>query len=86
MQNNSLGYWIQAWRPHSKNDVDMLERVHRRATKIIPKLSNISHEMRLTEGGLTTVETKRLRGDQTEVFTVLNVYETIDRNICSRLR
>ena len=41
-----LEYCIQAWRPYRK-DIDMLERVQRRATKKIPKLSNISYEMHL---------------------------------------
>ena len=35
---------------------------------------------------LTTLETKRLRADQIEVFKILNGYENIDRTICSRLR
>ena len=30
---------------------------------------------------LTTLETRRFRGDQIEVFKVLNGYENIDRNI-----
>ena len=38
---------IQAWRPYRKKDIDMQERVQRRATKMIPKLRNISYEMRL---------------------------------------
>ena len=59
----------------------MLERVQRRATKMIPKLRNISYEMRLKECSLTTLETRRLRGDQIEVFKILNGYETIDRNM-----
>ena len=59
----------------------MLERVQRRATKMIPKLRNISYEMRLKECGLTTLETRRLRGDQIEVFLILNGYENIGRNI-----
>ena len=63
-----LEYCIQAWRPYRKKDIDMLERVQRRATKMIPKLRNISYEMRLKECGLTTLETRRLRGDQIEVF------------------
>ena len=42
--------------------------------------------MRLKECGLTTLESKRLRGDQIEVFKILNGYENIDRNISSRLR
>ena len=48
---------------------------------MIPKLRNISYEIRLKECGLTTLETRRLRGDQIEVFTILNGYENIDRNI-----
>ena len=47
---------------------------------MIPKLRNISYEMRLKECGLTTLETRRLR-DQIEVFKILNGYENIDRNI-----
>ena len=76
-----LEYCIQAWRPYRKKDIDMLERVQRRTTKMIPKLRNISYEMRLKECGLTTLETRRLRGDQIEVFKILNGYENIDRNI-----
>ena len=48
---------------------------------MIQKLRNISYEMRLKECGLTTLETRRLRGDQIEVFKILNGYENIDRNM-----
>ena len=36
--------------------------------------------MGLRECGITTLETRRLRGDQIEVFKILNGYENIDRN------
>ena len=62
-------------------DIDMLERVQRRATKMIQKLRNITNEMRLKECGLTTLEARRLRVDQIEVFKILNGYENIERNI-----
>ena len=75
-----LEYCIQAWRPYRKKDIDILERVQRRATKMIQKLRNISYEIRLT-----TLETRRLRGDQIEVFKILNEYENIERNIFSWL-
>ena len=53
-----LEYCIQAWRPYRKNDIDIVERVQRRATTIIQKLRDISYEMLLKECGLTTLETR----------------------------
>ena len=79
-------YIIQVWRPYRKKDIDILERVQKRATKMIPKLRKTSYEMRLKECGLTTLETRRVREDQIEVFKILNGYENIDRNMFSQLR
>ena len=39
-----------------------------RAAKIIPELRDLSYEERLNECGLTTSETRRLRGYQIEVL------------------
>ena len=50
----------------------MLEKIQRRATKLIPELRDLTYEERLKECGLTTLETRRLRGDQIEVFKILN--------------
>ena len=81
-----LEYCIQAWRPYHKKDIDTLERIQRRATKTIPELRDLSYEERLKECGLTTLETRRLRGDQIEVFKILNGYENIDRNMFFSLK
>ena len=49
-------------------------------TKIIPELRDLSYEECLKQCGLTTLQTRRLRGDQIEVFKILNGYKNIDRN------
>ena len=72
---------MQAWRPYGKKDIDMLERVQRRATKMIPQLKGISCAMRLKEYGLSTLDTRRLGVDQTQVFKIVKRYEHIDKNV-----
>ena len=81
-----LEYCRQAWRPYRKKDIDTLESIQRRATKMIPELRDLSYEERLKECGLTTLETRRLGGDQTEVFKILNGYKNIDRNVFFSLK
>ena len=48
---------------------------------MISELRDLSYEERLKECGLTTLETRQLRGDKIEVSKILNGYENIDRNI-----
>ena len=59
----------------------MLDKIQRRATKLIPGLRDLRYEERLKECGLTTLETRRLRGDQIELFKILNGHENIESNI-----
>ena len=60
--------YLEAWRPYRKKDIDTLERIQRRAAKIIPEPRDLSYEERMKECGITTLETRRLRADQIEVF------------------
>ena len=57
-----LEYCIEAWNPYIRKDIDMLEKIQRRFTKLIPGLRDLTYEERLKECGLTTLETRRLRG------------------------
>ena len=61
-----------------------MKKIERRTTKLIPGLRDLGYEERSTKGmsrGLTTLETRRLRVDQIEVFKILNGYENIDANL-----
>ena len=62
----------------------MLEKIQRRATKLVPGLRDLRYEEQLKECGLTTLETRRIKGDQIEVFKILNGYKNIDPTIFFR--
>ena len=76
-----LEYCIQAWRPHMRKYIDKLERVQRRATKLISEISQLSYEERLQQCRLTTLETRRIRGDQIEVFKIMHGYEGLNKDM-----
>ena len=72
-----LEYCVQAWNPYLKQDIDKLERIQRRATKMIKGCANLTYEERLISCGLTTLEKRRTRGDLIETYKIMTGKDTL---------
>ncbi|XP_076034509.1 uncharacterized protein LOC143021108 [Oratosquilla oratoria] len=67
-----LEYANQAWAPYLVKDIEAIENVQRRATKLVPTLKNLSYEERLRKLKIPTLAYRRARGDMLETFKILS--------------
>ena len=73
-----LEYATCIWSPHLKYNIDAVERVQRRATKMIPTIKDLSYTDRLKKLKLETLEYRRKRADLLEVYRILNSQHNLD--------
>jgi len=68
---SALESCVQLWSPWHRKDMELLERVWRRATKMIRRMEHLSSNERLRELGLFSLGKSRLQGDLIVAFLSL---------------
>ena len=72
-----LDYGNSIWYPISKKNIQSIENVQRRATRIVPELKHLTYEERLSELNLPTLEYRRKRGDLIHLFKIIHGIDDI---------
>ena len=79
-----LEYAVAAWAPWTKADMEVLERVQRRAVAMVSNLKQKDYVSRLkelnTEHGqkITTLEERRMRGDLIQMYRIVTGKDKVD--------
>ena len=75
-----LEYAVQFWAPSLQKDIDRLEAVQARATKLVPSLRHFGYRRRIERLNLFDLKTRRLRGQLIETFKILKGITNVDYN------
>ena len=73
-----LEYASTVWSPRLKRERDIIERVQRRATKLVPELKEKPYTQRLRILNLPTLEFRRRRADIIQTFKVVSGIDDVE--------
>lgn len=72
-----LEFSVPAWSPWTVADKDMLEKVQRRAVRMISGLQGSTYEERLLELGLLSLEDRRIQYDLVQSFKIIRGFDDV---------
>ena len=71
---------VPAWNPWKRGDIEKLEKVQRRALRMITDLGSLSYDERLKSLGMESLENRRRRGDVIQCYKTMKWHGDIDPN------
>ena len=66
-----LEYVSSIWSPYKKKDIEAIENVQKRATRMLSQMKNLNYEEKLKQLKMPTVKFRHMRGDMIEAFKIL---------------
>ena len=80
MVRSLLDYCVPVWVPYKKetSSLEVLEKVQKKATKIIPEIRHLPYRERLKACKLPTLHFRQVRGDMIEMYKILTGKYDID--------
>ena len=81
-----LDYGAAVWNPYQKEDIQKIERVQRRATRMIQLIRKLPYEERLRRCNLMSLESRRRRYDLIEAFKLMKSIYKVNKDKFFKLR
>ncbi len=73
-----LQYCIPFWSPSLMKDINRLEKIQARATKLIPEIMHLSYQNRLQALGMSTLKARRNRLDLIQMYKIIHEVDNVD--------
>ena len=66
-----VDYGIVVWYPSTRKNIQLIENIQKRVTKIVPELKDLPYEERLRMLNLPTLLYRRQRFDLIQIFKII---------------
>ena len=67
----NLEFAVSAWYPYKKQDINLIEKIQRRVTKIPLQCRNMPYENRCKLFSIQPLDKRRIRGDMIQQFKII---------------
>ena len=78
-----LEHAVNVWNPHHQILIEKLEKVQKRATKLVTAVKHFKYEERLKQLNLPTIKYRRIMGDVIEVYKIFSGKFSFTKRIIS---